>query len=91
MVRHKTRWLLVHLDFGTDIQDRKRGELSDKQQLQLYELTTGSQKQSSTKFPGKNDLIRAIREAVILTGGTAASGAASDTHGAYDTAGKLCR
>jgi hypothetical protein len=73
MVRHKTRWLLVRIDFADDLRglssvkwdadSKRKGEPTDDD------------------YPSKKDLAKVIRNSVIACSGVAASGAALDTQG----------
>jgi len=68
MVRHKTRWLLVQVDFEKDLclPNTAKNHNDDAQ---------------DDAFPSRKELRNAIRESILQCGGVAASGAALDTQG----------
>lgn len=66
MVRHKTRWLLVRIEFEDCIH---RPEVKS------------SHENDSIDFPSRKELAKEIRNSVSACGGVAASGAAFDTQG----------
>jgi hypothetical protein len=72
MVRHKTRWLLVRIDFADDLQ----GLGSVK-----WDSDSKRKGEPTDDYPSKKDLAKVIRNSVIACSGVAASGAALDTQG----------
>jgi hypothetical protein len=72
MVRHKTRWLLVRIDFADDLQG-----------LGIIKWDSDSKKKGepTDEYPSKKDLAKVIRNSVVACSGVAASGAALDTQG----------
>lgn len=69
MVRHKTRWFLVRLDFEkhmtTTCQDDNKS----------------NEKSSDPPFPSRKEVTSGIRESILTCFGTAAGGAALDIQG----------
>lgn len=75
MVRHKTRWLLVRLDFNSDvaIDNNKTGSHNNKSDHKL------------SIFPSKNELTSQLRQNIVSHFGLVADSVAMDTQGKYMT------
>jgi hypothetical protein len=73
MVRHKTRWLLVRLDFEHNVLRLPEDGANRKRRRQDDDSGTGLT---------KKDLAKCIRDSVASSFGIAASGIAQDIQGA---------
>jgi hypothetical protein len=72
MVRHKTRWLLVRLEFDSDVIGRRDEDDSRNKGRRVEEDGAGLT---------KKDLAQCIRECISSSFGVAACGAAQDVQG----------